>query len=69
MLRFDIVRCVFLLFYVLMKHYFKNIFHPFLSAFRPGFGCNTALLKIIEDWKKPLIVISIQRTSTPLVVY
>jgi hypothetical protein len=32
----------------------KNIFHPFLSEFRPGFGCNTALLKIIEDWKKAI---------------
>jgi hypothetical protein len=34
----------------LMDH-FHNIFHPYLSAFRPGFGCNTALLKIVEDWK------------------
>ena len=32
--------------------YFENIFHPSLSAFRPGYGCNTALLKIIEDWKQ-----------------
>ena len=46
--------------YEQLAHYFENIFQPFLSAFRPGFGCNTALLKIIEDWKKPLIVISIQ---------
>ena len=23
-----------------------------MSAFRPGYGCNTALLKVIEDWKK-----------------
>jgi isocitrate dehydrogenase kinase/phosphatase len=37
-----------------LSHYFENIFHPFLSAFRPGFGCNTALLKIIEDWKKAI---------------
>jgi hypothetical protein len=22
-----------------------------LSAFRPDFGCQTALLKIVEDWK------------------
>jgi retron-type reverse transcriptase len=34
---------------VLDKH-----FLPLLSAFRPGFGCQTALLKIIEDWKKAL---------------
>jgi hypothetical protein len=29
-------------------------FHPLLSAFRPGFGCQTALIKIIDDWKKAL---------------
>jgi hypothetical protein len=32
--------------------YFDSIFNPYLSAFRPGYGCNTALLKVIEDWKK-----------------
>jgi retron-type reverse transcriptase len=32
--------------------YFDNIFNPYLSAFRPGCGGNTALLKVIEDWKK-----------------
>jgi hypothetical protein len=31
-----------------LSQYFENIFHPFLSAFRPGFGCNTAPLKIIN---------------------
>ena len=36
------------------SHYFENIFQPFLSTFRPGFGCKTALLKIIEDWKKAI---------------
>ena len=36
------------------SHYFENIFQPFLSAFRPDFGCNAALLKIIEDWKKAI---------------
>ena len=25
-----------------------------LSAFRPGFGCQTTLLKIVEDWKRAL---------------
>jgi retron-type reverse transcriptase len=39
---------------IFFSHYFENIFQPFLSAFRPGFGCNTALLKIIEDWKKAI---------------
>jgi hypothetical protein len=40
--------------YEQFSHYFENIFHPSLSAFRPGFGCNTALLKFIEDWKKAI---------------
>jgi hypothetical protein len=40
--------------YEQLSHYFENIFHPPLSAFRPGFVCNTALLKIIEDWKKAI---------------
>jgi hypothetical protein len=31
-----------------------GIFLPFLSVFRPGFGCNTAPLKIIKDWKKAI---------------
>jgi hypothetical protein len=31
-----------------------GFFHPSLSAFRSGYGCQTALLKIIEDWKKAL---------------
>jgi hypothetical protein len=26
--------------------YFSKIFHPYLSAFRSGYGCQTALLKI-----------------------
>jgi hypothetical protein len=34
--------------------YFSKIFHPYLSAFRSGYGCQTALLKIIEDWKNAL---------------
>jgi hypothetical protein len=42
----------------LLKELFLTIFnfhfHPSLSAFRKGFGCQTALLKIIEDWKKVL---------------
>jgi hypothetical protein len=40
--------------YEQLSHYFENTFQPFLSAFRPGFGCSTALLKIIEDWKKAI---------------
>ena len=34
--------------------YFSKIVHPYLSAFRSGYGCQTALLKIIEDWKNAL---------------
>ena len=34
--------------------YFSKVFHPYLSAFRSGYGCQTALLKIIEDWNKAL---------------
>jgi hypothetical protein len=34
--------------------YYSKIFHPYLSAFRSGYGCQTALLKIIEDWKNAL---------------
>jgi hypothetical protein len=30
------------------------VFHPYLYAFRSGYVCQTALLKIIEDWKKAL---------------
>ena len=36
----------------LMDFLEKKHFHPLLSALRPGFGCQTPLLKIIEDWKK-----------------
>jgi hypothetical protein len=34
--------------------FLEDHFHPMLSAFRPGFGCQTALLKIVEDWKRAL---------------
>ena len=29
--------------------YFSDILHPFLSAFRQGYGCQTMLLKAVED--------------------
>ena len=35
-------------------NHFNIHFHPFLSAFRPGYGCHTTLLKILEDWKRAL---------------
>ena len=34
--------------------YFNHIFQPFLAAFRSGFGCQSTLLRILEDWKKAL---------------
>jgi hypothetical protein len=37
-----------------LTDFFNFHFHPSLSDFRKGFGCQTALLKIIEDWKKAL---------------
>ena len=37
-----------------LTNFFNFYFHPSLSAFRKGFGCQTALLQIIEDWKKTL---------------
>jgi hypothetical protein len=37
-----------------LMEFLNNHFNPLLSAFRPGFGCQTALLRIIEDWKKAL---------------
>lgn len=37
-----------------MVKVFNSHFHIFLSAFRKGYGCQTTLLKVIEDWKKAL---------------
>ena len=31
-----------------------TIFNPFLAAFRKGFGCQTTLLRLLEDWQKAL---------------
>ena len=33
---------------------FENIFHTFLCAFRKGHGCQTTLLRLLEDWKTVL---------------
>lgn len=30
------------------------MFNPFLAAFRSGFGCQSTLLRVIEDWKYAL---------------
>ena len=29
-------------------------FNPFLAAFRKGFGCQSTLLRLLEDWRKAL---------------
>ena len=34
--------------------FFSQHFNTYLSAFRPGYGCQSALLRIIEDWKQAL---------------
>ena len=31
-----------------------NHFNPFLAAFRKGFGCQSTLLRLLEDWRKAL---------------
>ncbi|KAK2164516.1 hypothetical protein NP493_1410g00014 [Ridgeia piscesae] len=30
------------------------MFNPFLGAFRPGMGCQSTLLRLVEDWRKAL---------------
>ena len=37
-----------------LSAHFDNIFDPYLAAFRKGFGCQTTLLRLLEDWKKAL---------------
>ena len=37
-----------------LSEYFDDIFNPFLAAFRKGFGCQSTLLRLLEDWKKAL---------------
>ena len=37
----------------LMEH-FNTIFHNYLAAFRPGYGCQTTLLRLVEDWRLAL---------------
>ena len=39
---------------VQLSDYFDNIFHNFLCAFRKGHGCQTTLLRLLEDWKSAL---------------
>ena len=37
-----------------ISDFFNVHFHAFLSAFRPGYGCQSTLLRVIEDWKRDL---------------
>jgi hypothetical protein len=46
-----------------LMEFLNNNFNPLLSAFRSGFGCQTALLRIIEDWKKLWMIINLLNGS------
>ena len=37
-----------------LSSFFSQHFNVYLSAFRPGYECQSALLRIIEDWKQAL---------------
>ena len=37
-----------------LSDYFDKIFDDFLCAFRKGHGCQTTLLRLLEDWKYAL---------------
>jgi hypothetical protein len=37
-----------------LSYHFENIFHNYLAAFRPDYGCQTTLLGLVEDWKMVL---------------
>ena len=37
-----------------LSYHFENLFNPLLAAFRSGYGCQSTLLRILEDWKKAL---------------
>jgi hypothetical protein len=37
-----------------LSDFFDTIFNPFLCAFRCGHGCQTTLLRLLEDWREAL---------------
>ena len=37
-----------------LSEYFEKHFHPYLSAFRKGFSCQSVLLAITEEWRNAL---------------
>ena len=34
-----------------LSDFFENIFNPYLCAFRRDHGCQTTLLRLLEDWR------------------
>ena len=37
-----------------LMDFFESKFNTYLSAFRPGYGCQSTLLRMIENWKQAL---------------
>ena len=37
-----------------LSTHFENMFNPFLCAFRSSMGCQSTLLRLVEDWRKAL---------------
>ena len=37
-----------------LNDHFRGLFHPFLSAYRRGYSCQSALLALTEDWRSAL---------------
>ena len=37
-----------------LSDHFCNIFNTYLAAFRKGFGWQTTLLRLFDDWKREL---------------
>ena len=37
-----------------LSEYLDDMFNPFLAAFRKGYGCQTTLLRLLEDWRSAL---------------
>ena len=37
-----------------LSAHFENFCNPFLGAFRQGMGCQSTLLRFVEDWRRAL---------------
>ena len=37
-----------------LSEHLEASFRSFLAAFRKGLGCQSTLLRLLEDWRKPL---------------